>query len=217
LISHNGTKASSDADKAAVLNQFFCSVFTKKSLRNIPEFPPREFANETDKVYVTPELVRNKLKFFNPSKSSVPDELHPKILQETVTQLSVPLTIIFNKSLQEGVVPEDWRVANIIPIFKKGNHSNPTNYRPISLTSVVLKILESILQESIIKHMLTNHLIVNEQHGFLPKKSCVTKLFMAMKNWTDMLHTGYAVDVLHVNFKKAFDLVPHIRLLIKEA
>ena len=82
-----------------------------------------------------------------------------------MTQLSDPLTIIFNKSLQEGVVPEDWRVANFILIFKKGAHSNPIIYCPISLTSVVSKILESILQESIIKHMLTNHLIVNKQHA----------------------------------------------------
>ena len=63
--------------------------------------------------------------------------------------------------------------------------------------------------------MLTNYLIVNEQHGFLPKKLCVTQLLMAMENWNDILHTGDAVDVLYVDFKKAFDLVPHIRLLKK--
>jgi len=156
----------------------FSGVFTKESLHNIPEFPPREFANEIDKVHITPELVHNKLK-------SSPDELHPKIFKEIATQLSVPLTIILiliYKSLQEGVVPEDWRVVNTIPIFKKGDCSNLTNYRPINLTSVVSKILESILQELIIKHMLTNHLIVNEQHGFLSKKSCVTQLLMAMEN-----------------------------------
>ena len=67
-----------------------------------------------------------------------------QILKETATQLLIPLTIIFNKSLQEDVVPEDWRVANIILIFKKGNLSNPTNYHPVSLTSIVSKILESI-------------------------------------------------------------------------
>jgi len=88
--------------------QFLISFSVVFSLQNIPEFPPQEFANEIDEVHITPELVHNKLKSLNPSKSSGPDELHPKILKETATQLSVPLTIIFNKSLQEGVVPEDW-------------------------------------------------------------------------------------------------------------
>ena len=75
LISHDGTEALSDADKAAVLNQFFCSVFTKESLHNIPEFPPWEFADKIDKTHITPELVHNKLKSLNPNKSSDPDEL----------------------------------------------------------------------------------------------------------------------------------------------
>ena len=113
------------------------------------------------------------------------------------------------------MLPEDWKRANVIPIFKKGKTSDPGNYRPISLTSTVCKVLESIIRESIIEHMTSNNLISNTQHGFLPKRSCVTQLLTSMEYWTDEIRKGNPVDVLYVDFKKVFDKVPHKRLLTK--
>ena len=166
-------------------------------------------------VNVTNDIVFNKLKNLKSSKSAGPDGLHPRVLREAAAQLCVPLTILFKRSLDEGLLPEDWKRANVIPIFKKGEISDPGNYRPISLTSAVCKVLESIIRESIIEHMTCNSLISNAQHGFLPKRSCVSQLFTSIEYWTDEMQKGNPVDVIYVDFKKAFDKVPHERLLMK--
>ena len=114
------------------------------------------------------------------------------------------------------MLPEDWKTANAIPIFKKCEISDPGNYQPISLTSTLCKVLESIIRESIVEHMTSNNLISNTQHGFLPKRSCVTQLLTSMEYWTDEIQKGNPGDVLYyVDFKKAFDKVPHKRLLTK--
>ena len=112
-----------------------------------------------------------------------------------------------------ALLPEDWKRAYVIPIFKKDEISDPGNYLPISLTSIVCKVLESIIRESIIEHMTCNNLISNTQHGFLPKMSCVSQLLISMEFWTDEIQKGNPVDVLYVDFKKVFDRVPHVRLL----
>ena len=122
---------------------------------------------------------------------------------------------MFKRSLDEGLLPEDWKRANVIPIFKKGEISDPGNYRPISLTSAVCKVLESIIRESIIEHMTCNNLISNAQHGFSPKRLCVSQLSTSIEYWTDEMQKGNPVDVIYVDFKKAFNKVPHERLLIK--
>ena len=84
--------------------------------------------------------------------------------------LSGPFAILFNKSLQEGSVPSDWRSANVVPIFKKGSRSDPSNYRPVSLTSIPCKIMESLIKDCIVQHLHDNNLILPSQHGFMAKK-----------------------------------------------
>jgi len=109
----------------------------------------------------------------------------------------------------------DWKLATIVPIFKKGNKASPSNYHPVSLTSVVCKVFESIIHEAMIDHLFNNNLLSHYQHGFLPRKSCMTQLLTAMDEWTEILDKGDSVDVLFLDFKKAFDSVPHERLLRK--
>jgi len=99
-------------------------------------------------------------------------------------------------------------------VFKKGVSLDPGNYRPISLTSIVCKVFESIVREDIIKHLTSNNLLSDSQHGFLPKRSCTTQHLAAVEYWTNKIQQGQPVDVLYFDFKKAFDKVPHERLLI---
>uniref|UniRef100_K7F0K2 Reverse transcriptase domain-containing protein n=1 Tax=Pelodiscus sinensis TaxID=13735 RepID=K7F0K2_PELSI len=114
-----------------------------------------------------------------------------------------------------GVVPLDWRIANIVPIFKKGEKSDPGNYRPVSLTSVVCKILEKILKEKVVRDIEANGNWDKLQHGFTKGRSCQTNLISFFEKVTDFLDKGNAVDLIYLNFSKAFDTVPHGELLVK--
>jgi hypothetical protein len=127
----------------------------------------------------------------------------------------VPLLLIYSKSLQEGKVPKDWKRANVSAIFKKDSKELAGNYRPVSLTSNVCKVLESIIKDSIIKHLADNLLINDSQHGFVKGRSCLTNLLEFLEDVTNSLDKGKPVDVIYLDFQKAFDKVPHKRLLEK--
>lgn len=122
---------------------------------------------------------------------------------------------IFNKSISSGECPTDWRSANVAPIHKKGDRTYPSNYRPISLTSQVCKILESIVRAHVLEHLKNNNILRDEQHGFRERRSCLTNLLEMMEYWTEILDEGDGIDVAYLDFRKAFDLVSHQHLLYK--
>ncbi|CAL4240636.1 unnamed protein product, partial [Meganyctiphanes norvegica] len=99
----------------------------------------------------------------------------------------VPLKIIFNRSLGNGECPDDWRSANVTPIHKKGDRTNPSNYRPVSLTSQVCKVLESIVRKQILGHLAENNILRDEQHGFREGRSCLTNLLETIEQWTEII------------------------------
>ncbi|CAM4321681.1 unnamed protein product [Lepidochelys kempii] len=171
--------------------------------------------NEDMEVDITISEVEAKLKQLNGTKSGGPDNLHPRILKELAQEIASPLARIFNESVNSGVVPYDWRIANIVPIFKKGKKSDPSNYRPVSLTSVVCKVLEKILKEKVVKDIEVNGKWDKIQHGFTKGRSCQTNLISFFERVTDFLDKGNAVDLIYLDFSKAFDTVPHGELLVK--
>jgi hypothetical protein len=125
------------------------------------------------------------------------------------------LVLIFRRSIQHGEVPDDWKQANVTPIFKKGAKSDPGNYRPVSLTSVCCKILESVIRDAMMSHLLENNLLKQSQHGFMPRKSCCTNLLEFFEAATSAVDKGKPFDVVFLDFAKAFDKVPRERLLEK--
>lgn len=137
------------------------------------------------------------------------------MIKEIKDVIVTPLTIIFQKSLAESKIPENWKEAHITAIFKKGVKSCPENYRPISLTSVPGKMMEKIIRDAIVSHMTTNNLFSVHQHGFMAGKSCVTQLLEFLEYLTEALDQGKDVDIIYLDFCKAFDKVPHKRLLKK--
>ena len=141
-----------------------------------------------------------------------PDNLHPRLLKETVAIIAEPLRRIFQTLLTSRELPAVWKIANITPVFKKGNRSKPENYWPISLTSVVIKILEHIVNDSILKHLTANKILYPKQHGFQSEKSIETNLLESYKEITDLTDHRYPVDLLLLDFAKAFDKVPHSQL-----
>ena len=130
-------------------------------------------------------------------------------------QLAEPLKIIFEHSFNFGEIPLDWSLAFITAIFKKGNKSDPGNYRPVSLTSIICKLMETIIREDVMKHMKANKLFSQKQFGFLSGRSTVLQLIKVIDDWMNILEGGDAVDVIYCDFMKAFDKVPHGRLLEK--
>jgi hypothetical protein len=125
------------------------------------------------------------------------------------------LPTLYKNSIDEGYVPDDWKTAKIIPIFKKGDKANPANYRPISLTSQIGKFLERLILPQIQRHLESQNIIKDNQHGFRRGKSCTTNLLHLSNFVTKNLDAGNGIDITYVDFSKAFDKVPHRRLLAK--
>ena len=215
ILKPDGSMASGNKEKAEVLNDFFRSVFTIEDVANVPHVEDKSFENPLCSIIFTPDTVKNKLKELNTSKSAGPDGFHPKVLNECAESICVALALIFNKSIHESVLPESWKEADIKPLFKKGKRTSPGNYRPISLTSVVCKVMESIIRDKIVDHLMENELLCDEQHGFVPGRSCITQLLCCIEEWSSLLDQGFPIDIIYLDFKKAFDAVPHLRLLRK--
>ena len=129
--------------------------------------------------------------------------------------MAYPLSVLFNTSMSSGVVPEDWKLANLKPIFKKGTRASASNYRPISLPSVACRIMECCIKGDLIRHLEEYNLINESQHGFRSGKSKLTNLLEYTEWVTEAVDKGYEVYVIYFDFKKAFDKVPHKKLLMK--
>ena len=163
LLKENGSLTKNDNEKAEVLNSFFKSVFTVEDTSQLPEPQGMKVDQVLSTVEITPLIVKNKLLKLNKSKSTGPDLIHPWVLSETAGSICIPLAMIFTKSMEQGIVPSSWKQAHVNAIFKKGDRKEAKNYRPISLTSVCGKVLESIVRDKIVSHMMTNNLFCDEQ------------------------------------------------------
>ena len=163
---------------AEVLNEYFSSVFTTKDISSSP-VPFTKFEGNTSEhlgqLFVTPEMIAKKIKKMKDNKSPGVDGIPPKLLKEIVEQISTPLTKLFNFSL-EGMVTSEWKEANITPLFKKGSRKKPEHYRPVSLTSIVCKLLDSLIRYHMVEFLVKHKLINTYQHGFPKARSCLTNL-----------------------------------------
>ena len=149
------------------------------------------------------------------SKAPGPDGMHARVIKECKESFSIVFTLIFKKSLQEGVLPKQWKQANVKALFKKGKRTQCKNYRPVSLTSIVCKIFETIIRDHITEFLEGNNLITNHQHGFRSGHSCTTQLLELMEDFTDFYEMEIPYDCIYLDFAKAFDRVPHQRVLTK--
>lgn len=207
-------RTNGDKENADELSNFFATVFTEEPCGDVTVAEFRQVP-ALSAVTVDRERIRNILRDLKRDKSPGPDGLHPRVIKDVASELAEPIWIIFNKSLGEGYVPKEWKVANITAIFKKGDKCDAKNYRPDSLTSVICKVLETIIREQIMNHMMENKLFSKRQYGFLPRRSTVLQLINVMDEWNRIMDDGGVVDVAYCDLEKAFDTMPHRRLLEK--
>ena len=215
LKKKDGTLAKEDQDMVQVLNTFFSEVFTREDLATVPEPEQLNYGEGLDMVNVTKRKVEQKIKKLRTEAAAGPDMIGPRILKELSGVISSPLATIMRRSMEEGKIPEDWKEANLTPIYKKGPKNSPGNYRPVSLSSVSCKILESIIKDDVMHYLEKKKLIRPSQHGFMKGKSCVSNILEFLEKVTAAVDSGESVDIIFLDFAKAFDKVPRERLLNK--
>jgi len=211
----NGVLVHEDLDKASVLNEFYGNVFTIDN-GIIPDFPSKVAdGTELNNIDFNFSIVFKHLTQLKAKSSRGPDGLTAMFIKNLAPSLCIPLSILFSTSFNAADLPDIWKMANVTPIFKKGQTCDPSNYRPISLTCVLCKVMESIVKESVMKYLLENKLLTKHQHGFLAKHSTCSQLLECVNDWSISLNTRNSVDIVYIDFHKAFDSVVHSKLLYK--
>ena len=200
--------------KAEALNNQFQSVFTQENMTTFPDMGTSNTSNIGD-IQIDEKGITKLLQHLNINKACGPDNISCRILKEAAEEIAPYLKFIFDRSLELQEVPHDWRTANITALYKKGDKSQPVNYRPVSLTSVPCKVMEHILFKHIMEHLEANNILADFQHGFREKRSCETQLIITVEEISRYLDNRQQVDLLILDFSKAFDTVPHHRLLQK--
>jgi len=213
-LQHDGSAYSDSSAKANIFNNYFASIFTEEDYSTVPTLNPQHL-NDINPLTISTEGVAHLLQNIDPGKSGGPDGIPGRFLKELSFEIAPALTLIFETSIKQSILPEDWLKARVIPIHKKGSRSQPSNYRPVSLTCICCKTLEHILYSHIMSHLQHNNVLCNVQHGFRHKHSCETQLIETVDDFARTLNEGGQTDVIALDFSKAFDRVPHKRLLCK--
>lgn len=209
----NGCKDDSALEFAECFASAFCSVFTIDDGKCPP--PPQNKANQPGQISISHKGVLKQLQSLDRTKGAGPDGLSSALLKFLASYIYIPLTDIYQYSLDSGHSPTDWRHANVIPIHKKGSRSDPLNYRPISMTCISSKILEHIICSNVNAYLDEHHLLTDCQHGFRKRHGCVTQLLATTTDLIDAYDLNIPTDLAVLDFSKAFDVVSHNKLLTK--
>ena len=215
LKSSSGLLILEDKEKAQMLNDYFVSICTTDDgvLPLLPDLA--NGSSSLDNITFRPTQIFKILKKVKKKLSSGPDGIPSILFSHLASQLSHPLSLIFNFIMQKGEVPIIWKQAFVTPIFKKGAASDPKNYRPISLTCAGSKIFESAIKTVLVPFLEEKNLLSPNQHGFRAKHSTCLNLLECLNDWTDHLNSKNSIFVAHIDFARAFDSVSLPKLIHK--
>ena len=218
LKNNQGIMVTDNEETAEMLNKYFGSVLTQEDTKNIPE-PMLLFAGNQEQmintVDITEEIVVKMLKSLKEDKTPGVDEMHPKFLKEVRNEIGAIIAELFIESIKTGEIPKDWRDAIVTPLFKIGSRSDTSNYRPVSLTCNVCEVLEKIIKMNMVEHLMENEIIKSSQHGFMKGRSCLSNLLDFFEEVYENVDSENSVDIIYLDLAKAFDKVPHERLVKK--
>ncbi|KAK4828165.1 LOW QUALITY PROTEIN: hypothetical protein QYF61_024414 [Mycteria americana] len=215
-----GNIVTKEEEKDQVLNAFFALVSNSKTSCSLGTQPAKledRDGEENKPPIIQGEMVSDLLHHLDTHKSMGPDGIHPRVPRELAEVLTKPLSILYQQSWLTGEVPVDWRLANVTLIYKKGRKEDPGNYRLVSLTLVLGKVMEQNLLSAITRLVEDKQAIRPSQHGFMKGRSCLTNLISFYDKVTRLVDEGKAVDVVYLGFSKAFDTALHSILIDKLA
>ena len=212
-ILHESRPISDPYKKAELFNSYFNSVFTISDFILPPPDQRPTPSNQLSHIVIDPSDVFKALASLNCTKAPGIDDISPLILKHCATNLSLPLAHLFNTCIQTSSLPDEWKVHKIVPIPKCSDISDIKNYRPISLLCIVSKVLEQIIYDKIIDFI--HPLLSQHQFGFLKNRSCLTQLLLSFSYIVSSLESKSPCDIIYLDFRKAFDTIPHSELLFK--
>ena len=209
-VNYKGKYRSVHADMANLFNSFFSDQFSAPSSYDINI----NFDNDPFSATIFEEnTIFDLLRKINANKAAGPDGIHGKLLKFCASGIAKPLCILFNRCFKTGVIPDAWKLGNVVPVFKKGTKASVENYRPISLTCLSMKIFEYCIRDLLMSKCAP--LLDERQHGFLPNKSCTTQMIPFSSELAFSLNNSSRIDVIYFDFAKAFDSVNHDLILLK--
>ncbi|PIC19947.1 hypothetical protein B9Z55_025306 [Caenorhabditis nigoni] len=213
LKDSSNSPVNDDSRKASLFSECFSAVFTTDD-GNEPSFPLRTNALMDAPIFdpCTMELMLSKL---SPKVNTTPENLPAIFLKKTCTAISIPLSIIFSESYRTACIPHSWKTAIVRPLHKKGAKTDPSNYRPISLTSSVGKLMEKILHKHLISFFNDNSLLTNCQFGFRSNRGTESQLLSYQASLLNNFVSKATTHSVYIDFKKAFDTVSTKKLLQK--
>ena len=193
-------------------NKYFASIFMKDEDGSFEQDDLlQDDVGIIDSVTLSEDEITAVINNLDSSKAQGPDGIPVRLLKETALQVAPSLRALFNKSLNVGALPDEWKVANIVPVHKHGEKSYIEHYRPISLLSIICKVLERCIFNNIKYHVYEQ--LSHTQYGFMPGKSRITQLVEVLDRIGRELDHGKQIDVLYLDMSKAFDRVSHAKLL----
>ena len=220
LRDEHGNLATDPSIKAEMLQRQYQKVFSDPDKADIAECMsspglPQGLAKGFSNCQIIRDDIIDALKELDPYAAAPEEDIPARLLTSCKEQLADPLTLFWSKSFDTGYIPDNLKTQFITPIFKKGDRTDPANYRPVSLTSHVMKTFERVLRNILVEHLEENRLISRNQHGFRKKRSCMTQLLSHVEQIYKSLNENDEVDVIYLDFAKAFDKVDHAVLLEK--